>query len=62
MDIRIEYVQPRKAVVKDWFGNGQVTNIMGKFEFTQQSQYDITNIEQALTGRSFDNIYGIHEV
>lgn len=53
---------PRKAVVKDWFGNGQVTNIMGKFEFTQQSQYDITNIEQALTGRSFDNIYGIHKV
>lgn len=35
---------------------------MGKIEFTQQSQFDILNIEQALTGRSFNNLYGIHKV
>ncbi|XP_076765114.1 uncharacterized protein LOC143432228 [Xylocopa sonorina] len=35
----------RKAVVRDWFGNGQTISLRGKLEFIQQNEYDVTNVE-----------------
>ncbi|XP_044594717.1 uncharacterized protein LOC123272119 isoform X2 [Cotesia glomerata] len=46
----ISRVYRRKAVVKDWFDNGVVTNIKGKLEFIQQSEYDVTDVEVMLEG------------
>ncbi|XP_034178940.2 uncharacterized protein Rsod isoform X1 [Osmia lignaria lignaria] len=40
----------RKAVAKDWFGNGQNIQLRGKLEFLQQTEYDITNVEVNLDG------------
>ncbi|KAJ0170967.1 hypothetical protein K1T71_013739 [Dendrolimus kikuchii] len=37
----------RKAVVRDWFGNGEPVNLKGKIEMTQQSEYD-TPVEKDL--------------
>ncbi|XP_076297419.1 DNA-directed RNA polymerase II subunit RPB2 isoform X3 [Lasioglossum baleicum] len=46
----ISKVYRRKAVVKDWFGNGENISLRGKVEFIQQSEYDITNGEITLDG------------
>ncbi|XP_024941705.1 uncharacterized protein LOC107268693 isoform X2 [Cephus cinctus] len=46
----ISAVHRRKAVVKDWFGNGQDTSVRGKLEFIQQSEYDVTDVEVNLEG------------
>ncbi|KAG7190089.1 hypothetical protein KM043_006224 [Ampulex compressa] len=40
----------RKAVAKDWFGNGQEISVRGQLEFLQQSEYDITDVEVNLEG------------
>ncbi|KAJ8686259.1 hypothetical protein QAD02_022053, partial [Eretmocerus hayati] len=40
----------RKAVAKDWFGNGQETTIGGKLEFIQDSEYDVTDVEVNFDG------------
>jgi Cu/Zn superoxide dismutase len=40
----------RKAVAKDWFGNGDKVTIGGKLEFIQESPYDVTDIEINLEG------------
>ncbi|XP_012172349.1 uncharacterized protein LOC100643910 isoform X1 [Bombus terrestris] len=40
----------RKAVARDWFGNGETISLRGKLEFLQQNEYDITNIELNLDG------------
>ncbi|XP_017889745.1 uncharacterized protein LOC108630767 [Ceratina calcarata] len=53
----------RKAVAKDWFGNGQTIplTIRGKLEFLQQSEYDVTNVELNLDGLDGKmNRYHIH--
>ncbi|KAJ4431919.1 hypothetical protein ANN_20526 [Periplaneta americana] len=50
----------RKAVVKDWYGNGQITSVKGKIEFFQQTEYDVTDIEVDLQGLSDNSGYHIH--
>jgi hypothetical protein len=47
---RITRVHRRKSVGKDWFGIGGDLTIQGKFEITQQSPYELTNIEIELKG------------
>ncbi|KZC13221.1 hypothetical protein WN55_05919, partial [Dufourea novaeangliae] len=46
----ISRVYRRKAVVKDWFGNGEPISLKGKLEFIQQTEYDVTNAEVNLDG------------
>ncbi|XP_046613525.1 uncharacterized protein LOC124301932 isoform X1 [Neodiprion virginianus] len=46
----ISAVYRRKAVVKDWFGNNEVTPAKGKLEFIQQTEYDVTDVEVSLEG------------
>ncbi|XP_011873780.1 PREDICTED: uncharacterized protein LOC105565305 [Vollenhovia emeryi] len=43
-------VYRRKAVVRDWFGNGEQISLRGKLELLQQTEYDITNVEVSLEG------------
>ncbi|KAL6264113.1 hypothetical protein P5V15_004191 [Pogonomyrmex californicus] len=43
-------VYRRKAVVKDWFGNGEQVSLKGKLELLQQTEYDVTNVEVSLEG------------
>ncbi|XP_025262110.1 uncharacterized protein LOC105249019 [Camponotus floridanus] len=43
-------VYRRKAVVKDWFGNGEQISLKGKLELLQQTEYDATNVEVSLEG------------
>lgn len=50
----------RKAVVKDWYGNGDITPMKGKIEFFQQTEYDVTDIEIALEGLNDNSGYHIH--
>ncbi|XP_045506507.1 uncharacterized protein LOC123702765 isoform X2 [Colias croceus] len=51
----------RKAVIRDWFGNGNAISLTGKFELTQQSEYDITNVQLSLENLPDDvNNYKIH--
>ncbi|XP_014235437.1 uncharacterized protein LOC106658129 [Trichogramma pretiosum] len=40
----------RKAVARDWFGNGEESKIDGKLEFIQESPYDVTDVEVHLEG------------
>lgn len=40
----------RKAVAKDWFGNGKDVPVRGKLEFVQQTEYDVTDVEVNLDG------------
>lgn len=47
---RISETYHRKAVARDWFGNGEIISLRGKLEFLQQNEYDITNIELNLDG------------
>ncbi|XP_020297647.1 uncharacterized protein LOC109862119 isoform X2 [Pseudomyrmex gracilis] len=46
----ISGVYRRKAVAKDWFGNGEQISLRGKLEFLQQSEYDITSVDVSLEG------------
>ncbi|XP_032523297.2 uncharacterized protein LOC116774686 isoform X1 [Danaus plexippus] len=51
----------RKAVVQDWFGNGNEIRLRGKLEFTQQSEYDVVNVEVTLEELAADaGGYNIH--
>ncbi|XP_071566892.1 uncharacterized protein Rsod isoform X1 [Temnothorax nylanderi] len=43
-------VYRRKAVIRDWFGNGEQISLRGKLELLQQTEYDITNVEVSLEG------------
>lgn len=52
----------RKAVVRDWFGNGQQVHLRGRIEMTQQSPYDVTNVQVALDGLDDVRNYRIHMV
>ncbi|XP_015118809.1 uncharacterized protein LOC107042324 [Diachasma alloeum] len=46
----ISRVYRRKAVAKDWFGNSEQVGVHGKFEFIQQTEYDVTDVEVMLEG------------
>ncbi|CAH0763523.1 unnamed protein product [Diatraea saccharalis] len=50
----------RKAVVRDWFGNGEPVPLKGKLELTQQSEYDVTNVQVTLEGFEGITNYKIH--
>ncbi|VVC90046.1 unnamed protein product [Leptidea sinapis] len=51
----------RKAVIRDWFGNGEGISLSGKFEMIQQTEYDVTNVEVTLDGLPGDvSNYKIH--
>ncbi|KAJ8709474.1 hypothetical protein PYW08_009478 [Mythimna loreyi] len=52
----------RKAVVRDWFGNGEAAPLSGRLELTQQSEYDVTNVHVALDGLVDVHNYKIHVV
>ncbi|XP_072936452.1 uncharacterized protein Rsod isoform X1 [Epargyreus clarus] len=53
----------RKAVVRDWFGNGDTVSVKGRIEMVQQSEYDVTNVQVTLEGLT-DEVrnYKIHVV
>ncbi|CAH0683875.1 unnamed protein product [Chilo suppressalis] len=50
----------RKAVIRDWFGNGEPVPLKGKLELTQQSEYDVTNVQVTLEGFEGITNYKIH--
>lgn len=53
----------RKAVARDWHanGNGQLT-LTGRLEMTQQSEYDLTNVEVGFKGLVENSGYHVHIV
>ncbi|XP_063389539.1 uncharacterized protein LOC134675251 [Cydia fagiglandana] len=51
----------RKAVVHDWFGEGAGAGLQGKLEITQQSAYDIANLQLKLENLEDVRDYQIHE-
>lgn len=60
---RINRMYRRKAVAKDWFGNGEEITIGGKLEFIQESTYDVTDVEVSLEGLGAKmSGYHVHEV
>uniref|UniRef100_A0A146LIY5 Superoxide dismutase copper/zinc binding domain-containing protein n=1 Tax=Lygus hesperus TaxID=30085 RepID=A0A146LIY5_LYGHE len=50
----------RKAVAKDWFGNGLPASVSGKVEFFQQTEYGVTDIEMNLEGLKNVEHFQIH--
>ncbi|XP_050553803.1 uncharacterized protein LOC118270440 isoform X1 [Spodoptera frugiperda] len=52
----------RKAVVRDWFSNGEAAPLKGRIEMTQQSEYDVTNVLVTLDGLQDVTDYKIHVV
>lgn len=52
----------RKVVAKDWYANGDALTVAGKLEITQQSEYDISNVEVQLKGLQDNSGYHIHMV
>lgn len=60
---RINRIYRRKAVAKDWFGNGEEISLSGKLEFIQESSYDVTDAEVSLEGLNGSmSGYHVHEV
>ncbi|XP_026682186.1 uncharacterized protein LOC103513087, partial [Diaphorina citri] len=57
---RIEQIHRRKAVVRDWFGNGETAGLKGKIEFYQESEYDYVDMELDLQGLNDTSGYHIH--
>ncbi|XP_055905372.1 uncharacterized protein LOC129940875 [Eupeodes corollae] len=51
----------RKVVAKDWYPNGYDLSLKGELEITQQSEYDMSNIEVDLRGLNAASGYHIHE-
>lgn len=56
----IELQASRKVLAKDWFGNGVPVSVKGKIEFTQQSEYEVTNIDVQLKGLMENSGYHVH--
>ena len=52
----------RKAVVRDWHGNGIQAKIRGKMEFFQNTEYDLLDVEMELSGLTNVDKYRIHMV
>ncbi|BES96735.1 Copper/zinc superoxide dismutase (SODC) [Nesidiocoris tenuis] len=57
---RITGIFRRKAVAKDWFGNGSPTTVSGKVEFFQRTEYSISDIEVNLEGLQNIDHFQIH--
>ncbi|RVE49906.1 hypothetical protein evm_005499 [Chilo suppressalis] len=57
---RVNGLYRRKAVIRDWFGNGEPVPLKGKLELTQQSEYDVTNVQVTLEGFEGITNYKIH--
>lgn len=49
-------------MVKDWYGNGEVSPVKGKIEFFQQTEYDVTDIEIDVEGLNDNSGYHVHMV
>lgn len=58
---KISAIYRRKAVVKNWFSNGQKATVSGKIEIFQQSEYDGTDVEVSLEGLEDANAYEVHQ-
>lgn len=52
----------RKVVANDWYANGDALTVNGKVEITQQSEYDMSNIEVQFKGLNENSGYHIHMV
>ncbi|KAL9892126.1 superoxide dismutase family protein Rsod isoform 1-T1 [Glossina fuscipes fuscipes] len=50
----------RKVVAKEWYANGDPLTVNGKIEMTQQSEYDISNLEVQFKGLQDNSGYHIH--
>ncbi|XP_030370724.1 uncharacterized protein LOC115621265 [Scaptodrosophila lebanonensis] len=50
----------RKVVAKDWYANGDALTVSGKVEITQQSEYDMSNVEVQLKGLQDNSGYHVH--
>ncbi|XP_052836220.1 LOW QUALITY PROTEIN: uncharacterized protein LOC128252495 [Drosophila gunungcola] len=50
----------RKVVAKEWYANGDPLTVSGRVEITQQSEYDVTNVEVQLKGLQDNTGYHIH--
>ncbi|XP_034664777.1 uncharacterized protein LOC117899105 isoform X1 [Drosophila subobscura] len=51
----------RKVVAKDWYANGDELTVSGRVEITQQSEYDVSNVEVQLKGLKNNGGYHIHK-
>lgn len=49
-------------MAKDWFANGEKLTLKGKFEVTQQSPYEVSNIEINLKGLNNNDEYQVYTV
>ena len=49
-------------MAKEWYANGEELTVSGKVEITQQSEYDISNIEVQFKGLKETSGYHIHMV
>ncbi|XP_043268911.1 uncharacterized protein Rsod isoform X2 [Venturia canescens] len=56
----VSRVYRRKGVAKDWFSNSKDPVLRGKFEFIQQTEYDVTDVETML--ESLDGITSAYHV
>jgi len=52
----------RKVVAKEWYANGDSLTVSGRVEITQQSEYDVSNVEVQLKGLQDNTGYYIHRV
>ncbi|XP_070142466.1 LOW QUALITY PROTEIN: uncharacterized protein Rsod, partial [Drosophila kikkawai] len=50
----------RKVVAKEWYANGDPLTVSGRVEITQQSEYDISNVEVQFKGLQDNTGYHIH--
>lgn len=52
----------RKAVAGDWFGEGAAAELQGRLELTQQTEYDVVNLQLKLDRLDGVSDYRIHGV
>ncbi|KAF4521582.1 hypothetical protein B566_EDAN001302 [Ephemera danica] len=56
----INWLHRQKAVVKNWFGNGDDVTVSGKLEMIQLTEYDLTDVEVSLKGLDDNAGYHVH--
>lgn len=49
-------------MARDWFANGVPLNVTGKLEITQQSEYELSNVEVVFKGLDETSGYHVHIV
>ncbi|RZF36952.1 hypothetical protein LSTR_LSTR004640 [Laodelphax striatellus] len=59
---RITGIFRRKAVIRDWFGNGIETPVSGKMEFYQETEYDVVDMEFNIENLEGVSAYNIHQM